>query len=639
MQRVTPRKRNIYNEFFNTPHQSCVVDDVHKNQLQSRIILPSVADLKKEILQQFRDANKHDEKSYKQYISHSNINNSMILVGFLSSNPDTGVLRLNDETGSIDCIATCIQSKGTASHSCKNSICYLQHHQSFHAPYSCNCPYAHIWNLKGLVKITWFIVVHEQSGQQDVNRGRSYIVFDMRQVVYMSTQNLLQNVPAAGAASTKETDSSSHLLTIKIMKKGNLVRRLRKTDNSLFFTIDGIVYEDCTKKCSPDLAASASAKGTSSSCKSKQNIILRFEGKAVKWYPVLYIGSVYRITARQNSDNCKVLSRFSNHSTFTVTEHDAIEQLGVNSLEQQVDLYSVDDVISRFKSSKGIVSLIGVIVSCDSSNKSHQPTESDTVSMNVRIVDIKPSLDATGSLSICIKCPKIQYPLGLVPQAVLYLQGIEVDSYKGRLRCQSGPLTSIQVLQIPSSVEDSTTNLFDTKDLSKAPPRYVIHILQSLLSGTKENDFILNGYINTIYSLEIRWICYMCRSNQCRCSAQSQAAKGEMSFKARVLIDDGTAAVNVWLSDTESLAYILCLSHLRWQQILDVVQAKGPFHFNFFNSTNDQSNAVLKLLWKLCRSCKVKRPVQLLCSSAYLRQSDDKSDQLFVSAMVNMYSS
>ncbi|XP_033107226.1 uncharacterized protein LOC117109090 isoform X1 [Anneissia japonica] len=653
---LLPRKRNVYAEFLRSPHQTCIVDDVQPQiKIKNLFSLPSLDELKKEIIHQFTNSNCCRGKSYGHYVSSSTtFKNPKILIAFLTSNAATGTLSLQDETGSIDCVVTSLKSDSLPSHICKHISCFQRKDQSLYAPYSYICPYAHVWNLNGLLKISQFLMIHEQfSKGDDAVMVRSYIMFDMRQAVYITSHNLSSTtcfkLPSTSVTSKELTTigTQDKMYTIKIIKKGNLMKRLTKTESSISFTIDAIMFHDTvpnvTNTASQDAGLPSAVTLDKSNNPTSRNVVVKFEGAAVKWYPVLYAGCCYQIIKHTCvDDNWKILEKMSNQCTLTVNERDVIQQCMVKSSNQYADdsdvVLSVEGIISSFKSAKKVVSFTGVVAVCGMYN-SQTPSQHGSVYMHLKVIDTASSIyNYALSLPVSIQCSVQQYPLGILPQALICIRGVEVNRSKGKIHCQSGALTSIQILHIPSTVTENNVH-GEPEVTSEAQTTYGIHILRSLLSGNKETNFIINGFITALYSLNIRWLCFLCKSHeQCTCCLSDEHAEGCMSFSARLLIDDGTASVHVWCTESQSIASILGLPDHRWQQILDVIKRDGPFHFNLFNDLFDKCD-VKNLLKQLCMSNVINHPIQLHCSSAYLRSTDERSssEQLWVQATVSSH--
>uniref|UniRef100_A0A672U4M3 CST complex subunit CTC1 n=2 Tax=Strigops habroptila TaxID=2489341 RepID=A0A672U4M3_STRHB len=381
----------------------------------------------------------------------------------------------------------------------------------------------------------------------------------------------------------------------------------------------------------------------------RQEALLLFMGKSLRWFPFLHLNGLYRFIVPRCSDlevfdklcfppvPVKFLSRSScplclpvqdtwhlQHETWISRLPELAARSVLTGMDQRIS--SIPEVLSN-SFTGSLVSFSGKIVerTLCASPKTEKPSvtvsvqkqkgsllaSEHTVKLSVSVAPGSPVV-----LDVYIASTYLQHLRGLLPGATILFQNLERKISRFRnVYCIYIASSCVSIISLPASRlpfpfspagENSSTSLVF---LSSLQPH-----LQSLPQAR------ILCHLSCVLTLSLQWVCSLCSSifKEGRCTRHSPPCPshtGVRQASARVLVEDGTGEALV-LCRNQHVAAMLGLSLLEWEALQNCVQSRGSVSVQHGEATGtgcveEPEDLIACYLRSLCRSPLICRPILL----------------------------
>ncbi|XP_054065655.1 CST complex subunit CTC1 isoform X8 [Rissa tridactyla] len=383
----------------------------------------------------------------------------------------------------------------------------------------------------------------------------------------------------------------------------------------------------------------------------RQETLLLFMGKSLRWFPFLHLDGLYRFIVPHCSDlevfdklcfppvPAKFLSGSScplclpvqdtwhlQHETWIscLSEHQLATRSMLRGMNQRIS--SIPEVISN-SFTGSLVSFSGEIVerTLCASLKNGKP--SVTLSLQKQkgsLLDSDHSVKLSVSVApgspvvvdIYIAAAYLQHLWGLLPGAKIFFQNLERKiSRFHNVYCTYIATSCVSIVSLPASHLSSPSS---PAGEASSPSLVFLSNLQAHLQHLPQARILC--HLSCVLTLSLQWVCSLCSSifKEGRCTRHSPPCPshtGVRQASARVLVEDGTGEAFV-LCRNQQVAAMLGLSLVEWEALQNCVQSRGRVSIQHGEATGtgcveEPEDFVACYLRSLCRSPLICRPILL----------------------------
>ncbi|KAF4078374.1 hypothetical protein AMELA_G00198540 [Ameiurus melas] len=356
---------------------------------------------------------------------------------------------------------------------------------------------------------------------------------------------------------------------------------------------------------------------------------LQFVDSAVRWFPLLQPGTVYRLIALHTQDvavlsySCVSMrggvSLLSNPALLIQSKW-RIHTLTPPPLLSQPEIkrvMSVSEVLHA--SSADVISFFGVIseritlqeeTSKTPSVQSLISTKEDVMETGLRVrLTLQDVESPHHTLQVYLDLTLNAYTPGLITGATVHLYHFQRKvSVVCNVYCCSLPISCVTVSGLGS--------------VKPRPPPPIMH-LGEWASVRAEHSIMgqVRGHVVCVLSLRLQWTCSLCESifKQAACTRlcpPCDSTSAVFQAEAKVAVEDGTGEAQVWFP-TETLANLLLLDESEWEGLQRLVRVKG--HVRIYARGRsmvcdvDPDDPLVQYLCCVCSSSAVCRYITLTC--------------------------
>ncbi|KAM6439400.1 CST complex subunit CTC1 isoform 2-T2 [Rhynochetos jubatus] len=383
----------------------------------------------------------------------------------------------------------------------------------------------------------------------------------------------------------------------------------------------------------------------------RQEALLLFMGKSLRWFPFLHLDRLYRFIVPHCSDlevfdklcfppvPTKLLSRSScplclpvqdtwhlQHETWIscLTERQLATRLVLAGMDQRIS--SIPEVLSN-SFTGSLVSFSGEIVKrtlCASPKNEKPPMmvglQKEKESLLASDHSVKLSVSGTPVssvvLDVYIAATYLQHLGGLLPGAKILFQNLERKiSRFHNVYCTYIASSCVSILSLPASLLPFPSG---PAGEASSPPLVFLSNLQPALQHLPQARILC--HLSCVLTLSLQWVCSLCSSifKEGRCTRHSPPCPSHIGVRqasARVLVEDGTGEALV-LCRNQHVAAVLGVSVLDWEALQDCVQRRGSVLIQYGEATGtgcveEPEDLVACYLRSLCRSPLICRPILL----------------------------
>lgn len=356
---------------------------------------------------------------------------------------------------------------------------------------------------------------------------------------------------------------------------------------------------------------------------------LQFVDSAVRWFPLLQPGTVYRLIALHTQDvdvlSCSFVSvrggvSLLSNPALLIQSKWRIHTLTPPLLLSQPEIQrvmSVSEVLHA--SSADVVSFYGVIseritlqeeTSKTPSVKSLIFTKEGVMETGLRVrLTLQDVESPHHPLQVYLDLTPNAYTPGLIPGATVHLYHFQRRvSVVCNVYCCSLPISCVIVSGLGS--------------VKPRPPPPRMH-LGKWASVRAEHSIMgqVRGHVVCVLSLRLQWTCSLCESifKQAACSRlcpPCDSTSAVFQAEAKVAVEDGTGEAQVWFP-TETLANLLLLGESEWEGLQRLVRVKG--HVRIYARGRsmvcdvDPEDPLVQYLCCVCSSSAVCRHITITC--------------------------
>ncbi|XP_078362482.1 CST complex subunit CTC1-like isoform X2 [Oculina patagonica] len=365
--------RNIYDEFFEVPHEC------HPNRASvlTFLWLPTIKEFLDSVNQKSADkpwlsglssntttATQEKEDWVYKVMSQECLGRPVILIGCLRSSSKTGQLKLLDQTGEITCMIAAADQQATE-HDCATDCC-----RKLSVDSKCpSCPFAQTWHTDAMIQINKFEVVMENFQSRNLvhedfaeNKNRIYLQFSFDNAEILISKDTCRKPDCDGqmkCSATGEEKSKNHakdeganasldkasngfMCKIIFIVRNCEVATLRRVKEELCYPC-GVeikvvaVYRNETQKaaenkgltsertCSCSLNNSTFLSGFKLQ---RKTVALKLVKRSLCWSQFLHPGCFYVITETVANENCsRVLQDGNIQSLINVSSDMLLERI------------------------------------------------------------------------------------------------------------------------------------------------------------------------------------------------------------------------------------------------------------------------------------------------------------------------
>ncbi|XP_077081262.1 CST complex subunit CTC1 [Siphateles boraxobius] len=366
-----------------------------------------------------------------------------------------------------------------------------------------------------------------------------------------------------------------------------------------------------------------------------RKIELHFMGSCVRWFPVLHPGCVYRLIALNTAD-VSVLKATGVSARGGVTQlispalllqpqwrlHTLTDTLTDEQCHQSgvPALMSVSEVLHS-SSAPEIVSFYGVVsqrITLQEDGGTKPKIQSLTAAKDPSVVeDLRLRLSVQDSacpghvIHVYLDLSCGPYTHGLIPGAALQIHHAQRKVSRAcNVYCRSLPISRVSV-----------TDLSSGSAVSQAPPPMML--LGSWASARTQRGVVgqVKGHVVRVLSLRLQWACSLCGSifTQTSCGRTHppcDSTSAVFQAEAKVAVEDGSGEAHVWFS-SETVCDLLMLNAGQWEGLQRHIRVKGhvKVYTRGYNMTCDEDpdESLVQYLNCLCSSAAVCRQIHLTC--------------------------
>ncbi|XP_063208473.1 CST complex subunit CTC1 isoform X3 [Chroicocephalus ridibundus] len=383
----------------------------------------------------------------------------------------------------------------------------------------------------------------------------------------------------------------------------------------------------------------------------RQETLLLFMGKSLRWFPFLHLDGLYRFIVPHCSDlevfdklcfppvPAKFLSGSScplclpvqdtwhlQHETWIscLSEHQLATRSMLRGMNQRIS--SIPEVISN-SFTGSLVSFSGEIVErtlCASLKNGKPSVTLGLQKQKGSLLDgdhsVKLSVSvAPGSpvvVDIYIAAAYLQHLWGLLPGAKIFFQNLERKiSRFHNVYCTYIATSCVSIVSLPASHLSFPSS---PAGEASSPSLVFLSNLQAHLQHLPQARILC--HLSCVLTLSLQWVCSLCSSifKEGRCTRHSPPCPshtGVRQASARVLVEDGTGEAFV-LCRNQQVAAMLGLSLVEWEALQNCVQSRGRVSIQHGEATGtgcveEPEDFVACYLRSLCRSPLICRPILL----------------------------
>ncbi|XP_074449529.1 CST complex subunit CTC1 isoform X4 [Larus michahellis] len=459
-----------------------------------------------------------------------------------------------------------------------------------------------------------------------------------------------------GQSSTRTTSCVSHLFLVT-QKEGLMLRnyQLPREEQDLQRSFQAtVLWLGRPRLWSHHTETGNLPELEESSCDGKegmtrQETLLLFMGKSLRWFPFLHLDGLYRFIVPHCSDlevfdklcfppvPAKFLSGSScplclpvqdtwhlQHETWIscLSEHQLATRSMLRGMNQRIS--SIPEVISN-SFTGSLVSFSGEIVerTLCASLKNGKPSvtlglqkqkgsllDSDhSVKLSVSVAPGSPVV-----VDIYIAAAYLQHLWGLLPGAKIFFQNLERKiSRFHNVYCTYIATSCVSIVSLPASHLSFPSS---PAGEASSPSLVFLSNLQAHLQHLPQARILC--HLSCVLTLSLQWVCSLCSSifKEGRCTRHSPPCPshtGVRQASARVLVEDGTGEAFV-LCRNQQVAAMLGLSLVEWEALQNCVQSRGRVSIQHGEATGtgcveEPEDFVACYLRSLCRSPLICRPI------------------------------
>ncbi|XP_074449527.1 CST complex subunit CTC1 isoform X2 [Larus michahellis] len=444
-----------------------------------------------------------------------------------------------------------------------------------------------------------------------------------------------------GQSSTRTTSCVSHLFLVT-QKEGLMLRnyQLPREEQDLQRSFQAtVLWLGRPRLWSHHTETGNLPELEESSCDGKegmtrQETLLLFMGKSLRWFPFLHLDGLYRFIVPHCSDlevfdklcfppvPAKFLSGSScplclpvqdtwhlQHETWIscLSEHQLATRSMLRGMNQRIS--SIPEVISN-SFTGSLVSFSGEIVerTLCASLKNGKPSvtlglqkqkgsllDSDhSVKLSVSVAPGSPVV-----VDIYIAAAYLQHLWGLLPGAKIFFQNLERKiSRFHNVYCTYIATSCVSIVSLPASHLSFPSS---PAGEASSPSLVFLSNLQAHLQHLPQARILC--HLSCVLTLSLQWVCSLC----------SSIFKEVLKLPQRVLVEDGTGEAFV-LCRNQQVAAMLGLSLVEWEALQNCVQSRGRVSIQHGEATGtgcveEPEDFVACYLRSLCRSPLICRPI------------------------------
>ncbi|XP_010188941.1 PREDICTED: CST complex subunit CTC1 [Mesitornis unicolor] len=382
----------------------------------------------------------------------------------------------------------------------------------------------------------------------------------------------------------------------------------------------------------------------------RQEALLLFMGKSLRWFPFLHLDGLYRFIVPHCSDldvfeklcfppvPTKFLSRSSCPLCLPVQDswhlqHETwISRLTVCQLAARSVLTGMDQRISSIPEvlsnsfTGSLVSFSGEIVerTLCASPRSEKPSVTlglqkqkgsllacdHSVKLSVSVAPGSPAV-----VDVYISATYVQHLRGLLPGAKILFQNLERKiSRFHNVYCTYIASSCVSIVSLPPPHLPSSGPAGE----ASSPSLVFLSNLQPHLQHLSQARILC--HLSCVLTLSLQWVCSLCSSifKEGRCTRHSPPCPSHIGVRqasARVLVEDGTGEALV-LCRNQHVGAMLGLSPPEWEALQNCVQSRGRVSIQHGEATGtgcveEPEDVIACYLRSLCRSSLISRPILL----------------------------
>ncbi|XP_051737143.1 CST complex subunit CTC1 [Ctenopharyngodon idella] len=366
-----------------------------------------------------------------------------------------------------------------------------------------------------------------------------------------------------------------------------------------------------------------------------QKIELHFIGLCVRWFPVLHPGCVYRLIAL-NTEDVSVLKAKAVSARGGVTQLSSPAlllqpQWRMHTLTDELPdaqsgvpaLMSVSEVLHS-SSAPDIVSFYGVLsqritLQEDSGTKpkiqSLTAAEDPNTEEDLRVRLTVQDAECPGQvIDVYLDLSCGPYTHGLIAGAALQIHHAQRKVSRAcNVYCRSLPISRVTVTDL-SSVRSGS-------GASQSPPPMML--LGEWASARTQRGVVgkVKGHVVRVLSLRLQWTCSLCGSifKQMSCGRTHppcDSTSAVFQAEAKVVVEDGSGEAHVWFS-SDTVCDLLMLNAGQWEGLQRHIRVKGhvKVYTRGYNMMCDEDpdDSLVQYLNCVCSSAAVCRQIHLTC--------------------------
>ncbi|KAL2079389.1 hypothetical protein ACEWY4_025133 [Coilia grayii] len=373
---------------------------------------------------------------------------------------------------------------------------------------------------------------------------------------------------------------------------------------------------------------------------------LQFISSAVRWFPLLHPGSVYRLIALHTEDVgvfsvkmevAKGGGRNHGNPSLVVQPRWRLHTLPHTPLTTQIgpseasNIKTVSQILHGSACSE-IVSFYGVIsqrISLEEEQGKPPVIQSLIKDKGVCVeTDLRFRLTVedvdtpTESIQVYLDLSQSPFIPGLLPGAHLLLHALQRSvSRKGNVYCRFLPISCVTVTALGSEHSGSARP-------RPPPPMMLLGEWARPEDGQQCMLGRVKSHVTCVLHLKMQWTCSLCGSiyKQDRCSRtfpSCDSSSAVFQAEAKVAVEDGTGEAHVWFS-SELVPALLLLGATEWEGLQWRMRARGHLRvyargWHMVSDVN-QEDPLVQYLCALCSSNSVCRELTLTCQRRSQKQ-------------------
>ncbi|XP_061310191.1 CST complex subunit CTC1 [Pezoporus flaviventris] len=381
----------------------------------------------------------------------------------------------------------------------------------------------------------------------------------------------------------------------------------------------------------------------------RQEALLLFMGKSLRWFPFLHLDGLYRFIVPHCLDlevfdklcfppvSVKFLSRSScplclpvqdtwhlQHVTWISCLPELAARSVLTGMDQKIS--SIPEILSN-SFTGSLASFSGNVVErtlCASPKTEKPPVtvslqkqkgsllaDEHTVKLSVSVAPGSPAV-----LDVYIASTYLQHLWGLLPGATILFQNLERKiSRFCNVYCIYIASSCVSIISLPASPLPFPSS---PAGENSSPSLVFLSSLQCHLQSLSQARILC--HLSCVLTLSLQWVCSLCNSifKEGRCTRHSPPCPshtGVRQASARVVVEDGTGDALV-LCRNQHVAAMLGLSLLEWEALQNCVQSRGSVSIQHGEATGtgcveEPEDLIACYLRSLCRSPLICRPILL----------------------------